>query len=236
VSDDLLGDSKAHFRSDQAYALWAGTYDSTPNAVLSLEERYLRKMLPPLEGREILDLGCGTGRLLRHVSSARSYVGIDRSLGMLAQGAGKLRASSHLLQADCLNLPLPSESADVVVGSFLLGYVDLVPFAAELMRVSKPGTELYLSEFHPDGLALGWKRRFRSGDQVIELRTRACSPNEVERVFRYHGFDSAHRVEPTFGQEEYEIFVANRKQALFESIRRTRAIFICHLTRVRHGV
>ena len=151
---------------------------------------------------------------------------------MLAQAASKLHASSHLMLADCLNLPLPSQSADIVIGSFLLGYVDLMPFAAELTRVSRPGTELYLSELHPDGLALGWKRQFRSENQVIELPTRACSPDEVERVFGHHGFAITQRVEPTFGQEEYEIFAANGKQALFESIGRARAIFICHLTRM----
>jgi ubiquinone/menaquinone biosynthesis C-methylase UbiE len=154
---------------------------------------------------------------------------------MLARAAGKLRASRHLLQADCLNLPLRSESADIVIGSFLLGYVDLVLFAAEVARVSRPGAEVYLSEFHPDGLALGWKRQFRAGDQLIELQTCACSPEEVERVFSGHGFDIAQRVEPIFGQEEYEIFVANGKQDLFESIGSTRAIFICHLTRASHG-
>jgi ubiquinone/menaquinone biosynthesis C-methylase UbiE len=151
---------------------------------------------------------------------------------MLARAASKLRTSSHLMQADCLNLPLPAQSADIVIGSFLLGYVDLIPFAAELTRVSKPGTELYLSEFHPDGLALGWKRQFRSEDQVIELPTRAWSPDEVESVFGYHGFAIAQRFEPTFGQEEYEIFVAKSKQALFESIGRTRVIFISHLSRI----
>ena len=231
MSDHSLGDP-AQLTSDQAYALWAATYDSAPNAVLSLEERYLRKMLPPLEGRELLDLGCGTGRALPCLSSAKSYLGLDRSPAMLARAASKIRTSSHLVQADCLNLPLASQSADIVIGSFLLGYVDLMPFAAELTRVSKPGTELYLSELHPDGLALGWKRQFRSEDQVIELPTRACSPDEVERVFGYHGFSIAERVEPPFGQEEYEIFVANGKHALFESIGRTRAIFICHLTRI----
>lgn len=154
---------------------------------------------------------------------------------MLARAAGKLRASDHLLQADCLNLPLRSESADIVIASFLLGYVALAPFARELARVSRLGTELYLSEFHPDGLALGWKRQFRSGDRLIEVETRACSPDEVEREFGRYGFRTAQRVEPVFGQKEYDIFVANRKQDLFESIRSTRAIFICHLRRVSDG-
>ena len=231
MPDHLPGNS-TQLTSDRAYELWAATYDSTPNAVLSLEERYLRKMLPLLEGREILDLGCGTGRALQGLSSAKSYVGLDRSPAMLARAASKIRASSHLVQADCLKLPLPSQSADIVIGSFLLGYVDLMAFAAELTRVSKPGTELYLSEFHPDGLALGWKRQFRSEGHVIELPTRACSPDEVERAFGYHGFSIAQRVEPPFGPEEYDIFVVQGMQALFESIRHTRAIFICHLRRI----
>lgn len=235
MPEDLSAKPRTQLPPDQAYAVWAATYDSMPNAVLSLEERYLRTILPPLEGREICDLGCGTGRALRCLSTARSYLGIDRSPAMLARAASKLRESSHLLQADCLNLPLRSATADIVIASFLLGYVALAPFARELARVSRVGTELYLSEFHPDGLALGWKRQFRSRDRLIEVETCACSPDEVERELGRHGFRIAQRVEPVFGQEEYDIFVANRKQELFESIRSTRAIFICHLRRVSHG-
>ena len=115
--DGLLGATQKRLTVREAYALWAETYDSVPNPLLSLEDRYLQPMLPSLEAKTILDLGCGTGRLLDRLSSSAPgwYLGVDSSFAMLGLAAKKLRVPGHLLQADCLNLPLPSQSADVVI-------------------------------------------------------------------------------------------------------------------------
>jgi ubiquinone/menaquinone biosynthesis C-methylase UbiE len=218
---------------DQAYTLWSETYDSVPNPLLALEERYLWPMLPSLAGKTVLDLGCGTGRLLNRLSSSgtEQYLGVDLSAGMLTRATEKLRIPGHLLRADCVQLPLRSHCADVLFCSFLIGYVNLLDLAAEITRVSKVDTDLYLSEFHPDSRSLGWKRSFRSGDQVIELPTQHCSPPDVEHAFRLHSYDVVQRVEAGFGDPERNIFLANQKGHVFESSRGTPAIFIFHLRR-----
>jgi ubiquinone/menaquinone biosynthesis C-methylase UbiE len=217
----------------QAYALWAETYDNVANPMLALEERYLDPLLPSLADKTILDLGCGTGRLLSRLSSSAAgwYLGVDTSAAMLARAVGKLRAPGHFLCADCLKLPLRSELADVVICSFLLGYVPMVDLAAEIARVSRGAAELYVSEFHPDSRSLGWKRSFRAGDQVIELPTTQCSLQDLERAVRLHGFDLVRTVEPGFDEAERELFVANNKGYVFEASRGTPAIFICHFRR-----
>jgi ubiquinone/menaquinone biosynthesis C-methylase UbiE len=217
----------------EAYALWAETYDSFANPLLSLEERYLTPMLPSLTAKTVLDLGCGTGRLLEQLpsSTAGQYVGIDMSSAMLARAASKLRVPAQLIQADCNKLPLRTASADVVICSFLLGYVDVKQLAAEIARVSKNPSDVYLSEFHPDGQSLGWRRSFRHGDRVIELPADYCSPQSVESTFRPHGFDLIQTAEPCFGEPERQVFLANNKSDVFESSRGTRAIFISHWRR-----
>jgi ubiquinone/menaquinone biosynthesis C-methylase UbiE len=231
--DQQLAERRARLTTDQAYALWSETYDSVANPLLTLEERYLWPMLPALAGKTVLDLGCGTGRLLNRLSSAGTarYLGVDLSAAMLARAAKKLRIPGHLLRADCIGLPLRAHCADVLFCSFLLGYVNLADLAAEIARVSKVDTDLYLSEFHPDSRSLGWKRSFRSGDQVIELPTHDCSLLDVEHTFRLHGFDLVQRVEAGFGEPERSIFLAHKKGDVFESSRGTPAIFICHLRR-----
>jgi hypothetical protein len=118
-----------------------------------------------------------------------------------------------------------------VICSFLLGYVDIQQLAAEIARVSKDTTDVYISEFHPDSHARGWKRSFRSGGRVIELPTDHYSPHDVEHEFRIHGFDLVEMVEPGFGEPERQIFLANHKSHVFESCLGTHAIFICHLGR-----
>jgi malonyl-CoA O-methyltransferase len=231
--DQLLVAPQTQLTVQEAYALWADTYDNMANPLLALEERYLAPMLPSLATKTVLDLGCGTGRLLRQLSSSTTswYLGVDMSSAMLGQAAKRLCIPGHLIEADCLKLPLRSQSADVVIGSFLLGYVNLWELAAEVARVSKGNTDLYLSEFHPDSRSRGWKRSFRSGDQIIELPADQYSPQDVEYTFRLHEFDLVQMTEPSFGEPERNIFLANNKSHVFESCRGTRAIFICHLRR-----
>ncbi len=231
--DRLLGEPRPGLTVDEAYALWSETYDSVANPLLALEERCLWPMLPSLSGKTVLDLGCGTGRLLKRLPSLGTgqYLGVDISSAMLARAATRLGIPGHLLRADCLALPLPSHCTDVVICSFLLGYVNLRDLAAEITRVSKVDSDLYLSEFHPDTRSLGWKRSFRSGDQVIDLPASYCSLQDVEHTFRLHGFDRVQMVEPGFGEPERNIFLAHKKSHVFESSHGTPAIFICHLRR-----
>lgn len=233
AQSDAALDSTVELTTDRAYALWSETYDSAPNPMLALEERYLVPMLPSLAGKAVLDLGCGTCRFSEQLSRSGpgQYLGIDRSAAMLTRAAKKPGVAGHLLRADCLKLPLSSRSADVILCSFVLGYVELREFAAEIQRVATPRADVYMSEFHPESLSLGWKRSFRARDRVIELRTASYSVQEVEEAFRSRGFDVVQRVEPAFGEPERHIFLSHGKGRVFESASGTPAIFICHLRR-----
>lgn len=234
VAEDGTGSDRGiELTTDQAYALWSDTYDSVPNPLLALEERYLLPMLPSLFRKVVLDLGCGTGRLTGQLSPSgtKQYLGIDRSAAMLTKAVTKTGDAGHLLRADCLRIPLSSHCADVIVCSFLLGYVALHEFAAEIERIAAPGADVYLSEFHPDSRSRGWKRSFRANGRVIELRTACYSLREVEDTFRKSGFDVMRYVEPPFGEPERHIFLAHGKDQMFESSQGTPAIFICHLRR-----
>lgn len=230
---ETLADPTTRLTVSQAYALWAETYDNAANPMLALEERYLKPLLPSLAHKTVLDLGCGTGRLLNRLPPLATgcYLGIDVSSAMLARAAQKLRTAGHLLQADCTKLPLRSKIADVVICSFLLGYVGVQDLAAEIARVARGAAELYMSEFHPDSRSRGWKRSFRAGDQVIELPTTLCSLQDLEHAFRLYGFDLLRTVEPGFDEPERKIFLANKKEHVFETSRGTPAIFICHFRR-----
>ncbi len=222
----------------EAYALWARTYDASPNPLVALEERFLEPMLPPLTGKVVVDIGCGTGRWLARLSSrgAGLHLGVDLSHAMLDQAATKPRLSGRLVQADCLRLPLAPAIADVVLCSFVLGYVDVGRLAQEVGRIARNGADLYVSEFHPDGYALGWKRGFRRGDQRVELPTEPYSPEEAAHAFRLHGFDLIQKVEPGFGEPERNIFVAAGKGGVYDSSRGTHALFVCHLQRSDRAV
>src|ERR1700751_5776060 len=120
--------------SRRQFALWSNDYDDSPNPMLSLEERFLAPLLPEISGKDILDVGCGTGRWLARLAelSPRSLTGIDFSAEMLARAKQKLAKGVRLAIGSATSLPVASASADVVCASFVASYVDnLDTFAAE---------------------------------------------------------------------------------------------------------
>lgn len=96
----------------------------------------------PCEGRRVLDLGTGGGRLLQRLHRvARSVVGIDVSEALLTR-ARELHAGS-VAQMNALELAFPASSFDVVVSLGLSEYLPrLDPLLVETARVLRPGGRL----------------------------------------------------------------------------------------------
>ena len=60
------------------YDGWAPTYDDGANALLALEAPVVEALLGEVAERDVLDLGCGTGRhLQRLVARGARVVGVD---------------------------------------------------------------------------------------------------------------------------------------------------------------
>src|SRR5437764_3184544 len=91
----------------EAYRLWAPTY-AAETAVSFLDEELAVALSPALEGKRLLDAGCGTGR--RHVKDrAALAIGVDASEDMLLAGVAERVAA-----ADLRALPFPSQCFDLV--------------------------------------------------------------------------------------------------------------------------
>lgn len=195
--------------SAEGYELWAQVYDSQPNPMLSLEERYLESLLPQVKGRDLVDMGCGTGRWLAKFSkmSPKSLVGIDESEAMLARAASKLGNRTALLHCPCDASGLVTASADLILSSFLMSYVsDLARFAEEIRRVARAETDIFVSDVHPaTEAALGWRRGFRVGEAHFELETYTRSVDQLIEVFESAGMYPVALLEPRFGVPEIEI-------------------------------
>jgi ubiquinone/menaquinone biosynthesis C-methylase UbiE len=104
-------------------------------------------------------------RLARANRDGRT-VGVEISPGMLARTRRTLRRSGltavELIEASALELPLPDESFDLVVNSYMLDLLprDAIPRAlAEFRRVLRPGARLVLSN-----MTKGERRRERIWD------------------------------------------------------------------------
>jgi SAM-dependent methyltransferase len=118
------------------YRLVSGAYDAEPNPILSLEQRFLEQLLPPIKGLDVVDVGCGTGRWLARLAERRprSLLGLDFSAEMLLQAKLKLREAAKLVLADCSSIPLPRCSAGLILASFIASYLDGFDAFAQQVR------------------------------------------------------------------------------------------------------
>ena len=110
------------------------------------------KLAGDVDGRRILDVGCGSGPLTAALRAKGAIVsGFDRSTAMLDLARRRLGEDADLTVGD-LAKPLPYDDAvfDDVVASLVLHYLkDWTEPLAELRRVLKPGGRLILSVNHP---------------------------------------------------------------------------------------
>lgn len=152
-----------------AYELWADTYEKTDgNALLFADESAVRPLLEslPLQGKAILDAGCGAGRYLEILQrfQPRLFVGMDFVPNMIEKARKRIDlAPSVELQVSRLEqLPFKDEKFDFVVCTLVLGHIlRLESAVAELARVLRRNGTMVISCFHPYGQLLGWVRSFR---------------------------------------------------------------------------
>ncbi len=144
-------------RVREMFATIAGRYDLL-NHLLSgnvdkrWRKRVVKRLQERLQNRDplILDVACGTGDLsltLFEIEGAR-VVGTDFCRPMLAIAAGKLSATTGLIEGDALRLPFQDGAFDAVTIAF--GLRNLAGWEAglrELRRVLKPNGWVAVLEF-----------------------------------------------------------------------------------------
>jgi demethylmenaquinone methyltransferase/2-methoxy-6-polyprenyl-1,4-benzoquinol methylase len=119
-------------------------------------------------GAAVADLACGTGDLCDELTKAGYQpLGIDLSFGMLAAAHTK----APLVQADALQLALPTASVDGATCGFALrNFVALEPFLGSLARVVRPGGRIALLEVStPTNRFLRWGHSLYFGHVVPRI-------------------------------------------------------------------
>jgi malonyl-CoA O-methyltransferase len=201
----------------QAYARLAEGYDSAPNALISLEERTITPLLPDnLKGLVVIDVAAGTGRWAIHCAQ-RGARGIAVDLCIEMRPA---------VQADSTRLPFPDASTDVTICAFALGYAPAC--FTELVRITRPGGTLLVSDVHPDALKRGWTRSFRHRGDVIQVRDEPYDLTDLHAP----GLQLSRLLEPHLGPPEREIFEHAGCLHRFDEACRPPAIFVARWVRI----
>jgi SAM-dependent methyltransferase len=169
------------------YAPWRATV--LGEITERLERTAVLDLAGPLEGRNVLDVGCGDGAYALAAARAGAHVtGLDRSAAAVA--AARARAAAEGLAADlqvgdASALPFAGDRFDVVLAVTVLCFVDKPAQAvAEMARVLRPGGVLVLGELGKWSAWAGWRRLRSLVGATIWRTARFWSAGDLRSLVR----------------------------------------------------
>ena len=157
---------------------WAATYDQSVMQRLYFVPVH-SKMLDLLvqEGLDdppscIIDVGCGTGRLLRAASARWPEVqlfGVDPAEHMVSE-AKRLNTNAIFKLASAESLPFPDQTADIVLSSLSFHHwADQKQGLQEIVRVLRPGGLFCLADHAIILLAKLFGEKVKSRNEIRTL-------------------------------------------------------------------
>lgn len=143
-------------------------------------------------GRDVLEVGCGTGLVLRRIQQfARTAQGVDLSPGMLVHAR---RRGLDVRQGSATDLPFADGSFDVTCSFKVLAHVpDVHRALEEMLRVTRPGGHV-LAEFYNPWSIRGLLRRHGPARKI------AANANEHHVYTRFHSPMSVRAMIPRGGE------------------------------------
>ena len=148
-----------------------------------LETEFVRRFA---ENRSVLEVGCGTGLLLRRIQGFASAArGVDLSPGMLEKARER---GLDVVEGSATALPFADSSFDVTCSFKVLAHVPAIRDAlSEMARVTRPGGHVIAEFYNPFSLRGLVKRfgpagRIASGTHEHHVYTRFDSPREVRAL------------------------------------------------------
>ncbi|WP_332695178.1 class I SAM-dependent methyltransferase [Bosea sp. (in: a-proteobacteria)] len=188
----------------RVYAVWAKFYDRIYQGLLARAQREAVAAACAC-GRDILEIGVGTGLTLPYFERDRQVVGADLSLDMLRVARAKVLSQGldhvrGLLVMDACRLGFADRSFDAVTAQFVITLVpDPEQALAEMDRVLRPGGEIIISSrlvgegglaaplwslLAPLAKAIGWSSDFK----VSRLTDWAAATGRYETVHVGQGY------------------------------------------------
>lgn len=143
--------NKSFNKKQQFFDIWASRYDIIFTSVFyqAIHKRLLEYIQLP-DHANILDLGCGTGKLLDRLATQFPQLrgtGLDLSAEMLSQARQNNRHHPRLiyLQGDAEALPFVDGQFDAIFNTLsFIHYPNPEKVFSEVSRVLQPGGKFYL--------------------------------------------------------------------------------------------
>jgi len=176
---------------------WSAVYDRPrfQNATYRPVHDAVLARLTGTQPEVVLDLGCGTGQLTRRLTEQfpdAEVVGIDYSVGMLAEASNRVGNRANLVRADAQYVPFRSASTDVVVCTESFHwYSDQRRALEELAAVLRPSGQLVIASIAAvtDVGESAVRRLSVAGGQPV----RALTPRRLCDLLTEAGFEVVHQ-------------------------------------------
>ncbi len=179
-------------RSMENYDKVADLYDDSPEGRFTLKfNRLLKGAVEVPDGGRLLDVACGSGRLLKMLAAERRFqgYGVDIS-GKMVESAARLIPTMAFHRAPCDALPFDDGFFDdVTVCAAYHHFPDPAAFVREAFRVLKPGGRLYIAEIYYPAFARALFNPILRLSPAGDVRFYA--PEEISALLRGAGFTAA---------------------------------------------
>jgi ubiquinone/menaquinone biosynthesis C-methylase UbiE len=229
-----MGSKQEVTNPEQAYDLWASSYDVQPhNLVLALDDALFRDMLAGLDIRDkkLLDIGCGTGRhwqLLLDKEPAR-LSGYDISERMLTLLRQKFPAA-NVHKTDDHHLEEPPESCDLIISTLALAHMpDALAVLEEWCRVLAPGGDIILTDYHPQALEKGADRTFRHEGKLVTVKNYIYPLESIRAYARQLNLSVIRFAERKIDESVRSWYEQQGASHVFERFKGTPIVYSIHL-------
>ncbi len=147
---------------------------------------FIRRSLPDLNDKTVLDLGCGGGDDIKMYESlgAKNIYGIDASETMINEAKQNVSHPENLSCANIEDTKSPNDFFDVVAGRYSLHYLENFDKAyQEIARILKPGGLLIIAAHHPLRDLIFQKEKIYGRKEMLEIK---IFDNKITLYFPSH--------------------------------------------------
>ena len=177
---------------EKAYNIWASQYDSNLNLTRDLDKKCTIKTLKNLDFKNVLELGCGTGKNTEWLlKKAERIIGIDFSQEMLHKAKAKIFDKRVLFKKVDLTKDWEIENnfVDLITASLTLEHIENLDqiFSQANLKLKKNGL-FFISELHPFKQYSGSKAKYETENGIKELEVYIHHISEYIDTAKNNGF------------------------------------------------
>jgi ubiquinone/menaquinone biosynthesis C-methylase UbiE len=233
------GLSKSELDPEKAYKIWSENYDKQPgNLMLDLDEKIFSDLIEQvdLNGKEVADIGCGTGRHWQKIyaKNPSAVIGFDISGAMLEQLKSKFPFANTQKTTDNLLASVPDSSIDFIVSTLTIAHIKNIGEAiASWSRVLKNNGEILVTDFHPALLEKGGKRSFRHGSRSLSVKNYTHPIGIIKKTFYDAGLILIREEERTVNEHVKSYYESKNALPVYERFKGLPVIYGLYLRKQR---